>query len=220
MKQKNISIFLLTAFALSTLIGGYSEQTESNAAETSTASTNSFETKGIAGPSQGNMTDGGGIDKSGDTELQTLIYVTGQSMGGMTFLILSTEYPDLFAAELFVSCQWDISTLENLASQKFFYIAAEGDEKASGGQAEVKDMLSRTCTRYSTAVWDATWSSDKFDSAVTSILPEGNSINIATFELGTVLPEGVEIGTNEHMYSFDYAYKIEGVRDWLFEQTR
>jgi predicted peptidase len=166
------------------------------------------------------MTDGGGIDKSGDTELQTLIYVTGQSMGGMTFLILSTEYPDLFAAELFVSCQWDISTLENLASQKFFYIAAEGDEKASGGQAEVKDMLSRTCTRYSTAVWDATWSSDKFDSAVTSILPEGNSINIATFELGTVLPEGVEIGTNEHMYSFDYAYKIEGVRDWLFEQTR
>ncbi|HMQ55124.1 MAG TPA: PHB depolymerase family esterase, partial [Anaerolineae bacterium] len=148
------------------------------------------------------------------------LYVTGQSMGGMTFLLLSAVYPDLFAAELFVSSQWDISTLENLASQKFFYIAAAGDEKASGGQAEVKDMLARAGISYSTAVWDATWSSDEFETAVASMRAEGNSINIATFELDTVLPEGVEVGTNEHMYSFDYAYKVEDVRDWLFEQTK
>lgn len=148
------------------------------------------------------------------------LYATGQSMGGMTFLLLSAQHPDLFAAELFVSCQWDISALENLASQTFFYIAAAGDEKASAGQTEVEDMLASAGASYSTATWDATWSSAEFDAAVASILSEGNDINFATFELGTVLPEGVEVGTSEHMYSFDYAYKVEGVRDWLFTQVK
>jgi len=148
------------------------------------------------------------------------VYGTGQSMGCMTILYLSAQYPDLFTAEYFVSGQWDISTLGNLASQTFFYVAAEGDEKASGGQVDVENMLSSSGTPYSTATWDATWSSDEFAAAVASILSEGNRINIATFELGTVLPEGVAVGTNEHMYSFDYAYKIEAVRDWLFAQVK
>lgn len=148
------------------------------------------------------------------------LYGTGQSMGCMTILCLSTEHPDLFAAELFVSGQWDISTLNNLSSQKFFYIAAEGDEKASGGQTEVEEMLKSAGTLYSTATWDATWSTDEFNTAVSSIVAEGNNINFATFKLGTVLPSGVTVGTNEHMYSFDYAYKIEAVRNWLFNQSK
>ena len=39
------------------------------------------------------------------------------------------------------------------------------------------------------------------------------------FEKGSVVPEGMTVG-NEHMYSFDYAYKLESVRDWLFEQSK
>jgi predicted peptidase len=148
------------------------------------------------------------------------LYTTGQSQGCMISLVLSTKYPDLFAAEWFVSGQWDITTLGNLAKQKFFYIAAEGDEKASGGQAEVKNMFTSAGVKYSTATWDATWSSDQFATAVKSILAEGNKINIATFKKGTVLPAGVAVGTSEHMYSFDYAYKIESVRDWLFAQVK
>ena len=27
-------------------------------------------------------------------------------------------------------------------------------------------------------------------------------------------------GAGEHMTSFDYAYKLEAVRDWLFEQAK
>ena len=27
-------------------------------------------------------------------------------------------------------------------------------------------------------------------------------------------------GAGEHMTSFDYAYKLEAVRDWLFEQSK
>lgn len=148
------------------------------------------------------------------------IYGTGQSMGCMTIMYLSAKYPELFTAELFISGQWDISELEPLADQKFFYIAAAGDDKASVGQTEVESMLDKASVSYSAAQWDATWSGEEFDTAVASILSGGNNINIATFKLGTVLPEGVEVGTSEHMYSFDYAYKIEAVRDWLFSQTR
>lgn len=69
------------------------------------------------------------------------IYTTGQSMGCMTSLYLNSKYPDLFAASLFVSGQWDILALKPLEGKKFFYITAGGDEKASGGQREVISQL-------------------------------------------------------------------------------
>jgi predicted peptidase len=151
---------------------------------------------------------------------QKKIYATGQSMGCMIFMYLAAEHPDLFAAELFVDGQWDISKLTGLESQKFFYFAAEGDEKASAGQKEVTDMLTSAGIKYSTAEWDATWTTDEFKAAVASELTEGNAINCVQWKLGTVLPEGVSVGTSEHMYSFDHAYTTEGVRDWLFSQTK
>ena len=42
-----------------------------------------------------------------------------------------------------------------------------------------------------------------------------------TFAQGTTLAEGQSSGgAGEHMTSFDYAYKLEAVRDWLFRQSR
>ena len=35
---------------------------------------------------------------------------------------------------------------------------------------------------------------------------------------GTTLEDGA--GGSEHLTSFDYAYRLEAVRDWLFEQSR
>jgi predicted peptidase len=151
---------------------------------------------------------------------QNRIYATGQSMGCMIFMYLAAEHPDLFAAELFVDGQWDITQLSGLENQKFFYFAAEGDEKASAGQSEVMDLLKSSGISYSTAEWDATWSTDEFDTAVKQMLSEGNTINCVQWKLGTVLPDGVSAGTSEHMYSFDHAYTTEAVRDWLFEQSK
>jgi predicted peptidase len=148
------------------------------------------------------------------------LYATGQSMGCMTAMYLNTKYPDLFAASLFVSGQWDVSEMDEFANEKFFYIVAEGDKKASTGMEELKQVLEENGANISSAVWDATWSADEFDTAVQTMLSEGNSINLVKFKSGTVLPEGETEGANEHMSSFDYAYKIEGVRDWLFEQVK
>ena len=65
------------------------------------------------------------------------IYTTGQSMGGMTSFHLSIEYPDFFAAYLFVGSQWDVSLLSGLEQESFFYVVSAGDPKASAGQAEL-----------------------------------------------------------------------------------
>ena len=51
-----------------------------------------------------------------------------------------------------------------------------------------------------------------------------NAVNayFVTYTLGTTLAEGQLSGggAGEHMTSFDYAYKLEAVRDWLFAQSK
>jgi predicted peptidase len=146
------------------------------------------------------------------------LYATGQSMGCMTMLIAASTDTDLFAAELFVDGQWDITTLRGLESQTFFYIAAGGDQKAVGGQDEVLAMLDEDKVPYSYAEgWDAQADAGELTALVEAELAEGNAINFIRWEPGTVLNGGSGM---EHMASFDYAYKLEAVRDWLFEQSK
>ena len=150
------------------------------------------------------------------------IYTTGQSMGGMTSFYLNTAYPDLFAASLFVGSQWDNSILNVLEDKKFFYIVAAGDPKASEGQAGLKEVFDRDQASYSSAEWSAQDPQETQNTAVETMLSEGNKANFVTFSLGSTTADG-STGSSmagEHMTSFDYAYKIEAVRDWLFQQTK
>lgn len=146
------------------------------------------------------------------------MYTTGQSMGCMTSLYLNSVYPDLFAASLFVSGQWDISVLKTLEGKNFFYITAGGDAKASGGQDEVMAMLDADRVPYSYATWNAQDEVEAQNAAVLALLENGNSINMIRFETGTVFRDG-QSGM-EHMASFNYAYQLTAVRDWLFEQGK
>jgi predicted peptidase len=155
-----------------------------------------------------------------------LVYGTGQSMGCMTILYLAAKYPDLFAAELLVSGQWDKSQLEGLVAEKFFYIAAGGDSRSTNGQKDLQALLKKAKVPYGTATWDATWSQRRLDAAANKLLGDGDTANFATFETGTVLTaSGQQAGGSgpggaaEHMASFEPAYKIPAVRDWLFEQA-
>lgn len=147
---------------------------------------------------------------------ESRLYTTGQSMGCMSSLYLNSTYPDLFAASLYVSGQWDISVLSVLENQKFFYITAGGDEKASGGQDEVMAMFDQDGVPYSYGSWDAQEDNDTQNSNVVALTAEGLDANMIRFEAGTVLNgSGME-----HMASFNYAYKLAAVRDWIFEQEK
>lgn len=41
-----------------------------------------------------------------------------------------------------------------------------------------------------------------------------------TLHCNLFAPEGITNTRMEHMMSFDYAYRIEAVRDWLFAQRK
>ena len=148
------------------------------------------------------------------------LYTTGQSMGGMTSFYLNIAYPDLFAASLFVGSQWDNSRLNILEDKPFFYIVSAGDPKASAGQSELLAVFDADGASYTHGEWGAQDPAEEQNAAVSAMLSEGHSANFVTFTAGTTLAEGASAsgGAGEHMTSFDYAYKIEAVRDWLFQQ--
>lgn len=177
------------------------------------------------------------------------IYGTGQSMGCMTTLILASEYPDLYAACMFVDGQWDVTTLSGLEGQKFVYFAAEDDTSAFTGMSEVEAMFAADSIPYASAQWDGSWSCDELSTAAEELLSSGNAANFISWKTGTIVagsnggsasaasPNGSGMsasrgsagansgggagggGASYHMASFDYAYNCIAVMEWLFQQS-
>ena len=114
------------------------------------------------------------------------IYGTGQSMGCMTTLILASEYPDLYAACMFVDGQWDVSTLKGLEGQRFVYFAAEDDKSAFSGLTEVKEMFEADSVSFATAQWDGNWTPDERSAAADELFTQGRDANFITWATGTI----------------------------------
>ena len=148
------------------------------------------------------------------------LYTTGQSMGGMISFYLNANYPDLFAASLFVGSQWDVQVLEPLSKMNFFYIVSAADPKASVGMNELGSMLEDDGVTFATVTFSAKLPASEQENEIKNLLAQKKSINFVRFTKGTVIPEGDTGKGAEHMYSFDYAYQLETVRDWLFSQSK
>ena len=149
---------------------------------------------------------------------QRRLYTTGQSMGGMMSFYFNIAHPDLFAASLFVSSQWDTSKMKDFGKRKFFYIVSGGDGKASGGMRELTEVLKKQNAHIDSASWSAKLPPAEQERLAKALIAKGGNINFICFEKGSVLPESGQ--GMEHMASFDYGYKIAAVRDWLFEQSK
>ncbi len=147
---------------------------------------------------------------------RTRLYTTGQSMGGMMSFYFNITHPHLFAASLFVGSQWDTSKMSPFIGNKFFYIVGGGDIKASKGMAELKQVLAQQGVTPAMGGWSAKLPTAVQNDSVRAMLAQGNNINFISFEAGSVLPESGK--GMEHMCSFDFAYRLDAVRDWLFEQ--
>ena len=146
------------------------------------------------------------------------LYTTGQSMGGMMSFYFNITHPDLFAASLFVSSQWDTSRMQDFGKKKFFYIVAGGDQKASGGMKDLARVLNDNGARIDSASWSAKLSPSEQERLAEELIARGGNINFIKWEAGSVLPQSGQ--GMEHMASFDYGYKIAAVRDWLFRQSK
>ena len=146
------------------------------------------------------------------------LYTTGQSMGGMTSFHLNVAYPDLFAASLFVGSQWNNEILDILEEDTFFYIVSAGDDKASAGQTGLMAVFDADGVAYTHGEWSAQEDPDAQNASVEAMISEGLDANFVTFTKGTTVTGGTS--SSEHLTSFDYAYKLEAVRDWLFAQSK
>ena len=115
------------------------------------------------------------------------IYGTGQSMGCMTTLILASEYPDLYAACMFVDGQWDTELLSTLEGQTFVYFAAEDDTSAWTGAQDLMNRYDADGVTYTYAQWDGTWSADELSSAASELFSgEATGAYFISWKTGTI----------------------------------
>jgi predicted peptidase/TPR repeat protein len=136
------------------------------------------------------------------------LYNTGQSMGGMISIAMDIKYPDLFAASFLVACQWDPELVKPLANKPLWIVVSEGDNKANPGMDAITDVLSQNGATIAKANWNAEASPNELKKDVEVMLSQDASVNYAVFKGGS------------HRYTWQYAYSIDGIRQWLFKQHK
>lgn len=146
------------------------------------------------------------------------LYTTGQSMGGMISMYFNVAYPDVFAASIFVDSHWDKGSFDSLVKHKFIYFIAGDEGKAYKCMEPIENAARKEGVQYTFAAWSAKLPEARQSELAATMLEKGAPVNIFEFEPKTVLPDDGK--GSEHMYSFDYAYRIPSVRDWLFKQTK
>jgi len=154
-------------------------------------------------------------DNNADTNR---LYATGQSMGGMISMYYNVTYPDLIAASIFVDCHWNPTTFDKLVKHKFIFFIAGNEGKAYANLNLLEAAAEKEGVQYTFAEWSAKLPESRQNGLAGVMLEKGAPVNIFEFETKSVLPDGVD--APDHMYSFDYAYKIPAVRDWLFKQKK
>ncbi len=136
------------------------------------------------------------------------LYNTGQSMGGMTSIAMDIKYPDLFAASLLVACQWDPKQVTPLSGKPLWIVVSQGDTKANPGMDAITAVLADNGATVAKATWNAEAAPNKLDKNVRDMLSQNASVNYTIFTGGS------------HRYTWQYAYSIDGIRDWLFNQHK
>lgn len=146
------------------------------------------------------------------------IYTTGQSMGGMISMYYLVTYPNVFAAAMPVDCHWDFTTFNRLVDNKIMYITTGGNPKSQAGVAEMLRQAKVQEITCDSLTINARLTLATQDAMLQKMLRRNAPLNIVVFEKGTVVPEGSN--ENEHMHSFDPAYRLKPAREWLFAQHR
>ena len=146
------------------------------------------------------------------------LYSTGQSMGGMISMYYDVAYPDVFAASIFVDSHWDTATFPELVKHKFVYFIAGESGKSYADLKPLEEAAEKGDVSYTFAAWDAKLPEARQSELAGVMLQKGAPVNIFEFEPNTVLPADGK--GSEHMYSFDYAYRIPSVREWMFAQSK
>ncbi|WP_247196375.1 alpha/beta hydrolase-fold protein [Streptomyces sp. GESEQ-35] len=144
-------------------------------------------------------------------------YTTGQSMGAMMSLGLTIKYPDLFAAAFIVAGQWPEAKVAPLAQKKLWVLVSADDTKAYPGEQAIMEVIQEQGTQVSTALWDGQSTAAEFAADVRTMTAQRTPVNFSAFKTGTTVPSGST--TSAHMGTWQIAYTIPGIRDWIMRQS-
>lgn len=148
------------------------------------------------------------------------VYGTGQSMGAMVLLYYLSNHPYLYTAGLIVDGHWDLEELHGLVNATFTYFAAEGDPNPYNCQNELKEFFDMNGVVYhNMSHVNAQEKVEILNEQATKMYDKGSNKFFITYANGTVIKPGSN-QKSEHMASFKYGYRIETVRDWLFDQIK
>lgn len=137
------------------------------------------------------------------------IYGSGQSQGGMANIAISDRYPSLFTAQFLVACQWNTDEMKALKDKKLWILVSEGDTKAYPAMNIATKNWEELGTKVARSnMWNSYSTPTEFNALVKATEAQKARINYSVFEGGS------------HMYTWSVAYTIEGIRDWLFSQTK
>ena len=128
----------------------------------------------------------------------------------MTNIAISDKYPDLFAGQFLVACQWNVDEMEAMKDKHLWIVVCEGDTKAFPGMnaaTERWETLGAKVARNAT-FWDSKAPMEEINAKVKALEEQSASINYSVFKGGN------------HMYTWSFAYNIEAIRDWLFRQKK
>ncbi len=148
------------------------------------------------------------------------MYTTGQSGGCMLSFAIDCYYPDLFAASLLMAGKWDNSRVQNFKNDKMWMLCGEGDLGAFPSMNGITSELRKMGVKVSEAQWNGRVSDEEFDRLCQTMDAEGADIRYTHFIQYTVFPDDTHIDGMEHLQTWRLTYAIEGVRDWLFRQSK
>ena len=138
------------------------------------------------------------------------LYGTGQSQGGMTNIAISDKYPDLFAAQWLVACQWNVEEMAALKDKNLWITVCEGDTKAFPGMNAATSLWESLGSKVARNkdFWNSHAPISEINAKARELAGDGAPINYTVFAGGN------------HMYTWSFAYDIEAIRDWLFAQRK
>lgn len=141
---------------------------------------------------------------------ESRIYGTGQSQGGMTNIAISDKYPELFAAQLLVACQWNVEEMEILKDKNLWIVVCEGDTKAFPGMNSAVERWEKLGAKVARNknFWDSKEKISALNEKVKNLERECANINYTVFAGGN------------HMYTWSFAYNIGEIKNWLFKQNK
>ncbi|WP_405992278.1 alpha/beta hydrolase-fold protein [Streptomyces sp. NBC_00986] len=145
------------------------------------------------------------------------LYATGQSMGAMMTLGLNIKYPDLFGASFVVAGQWPADQAKPLAKKKLWIVVSQDDDKSYSGENAITKVVKEQGTAVGTAVWNGRSTAAQFAADVRSLKAQKAPVNYASFKTGTVVPTGST--TSAHMATWQVAYTMPGIREWVMDQS-